>query len=103
MDQFIFATNSLDVCGRVAVVLWGLWVNRNNTIWSGRCNSAVGIVNLSCRSLEEWLNVQKNSTGCFSAGGGDSIAVDKWIRPNEGWLKANTDISIPKDSNVICA
>lgn len=55
----VLAINSFNDGGKIVVVLWGLWVNRNNVVWRGKCGTVVGVVSMRCRMLEEWIKVRR--------------------------------------------
>jgi ribonuclease HI len=100
--------------GKVAMVVWCIWYNRNNWVWNGVKDTTKEIAQRAVHMLGEWCavntNQQPNTLAGVSAGSHSSFPADhsvqhasqglqmlRWQRPRDGWWKCNVDASFSQN------
>ncbi|XP_058746699.1 uncharacterized protein LOC131619641 [Vicia villosa] len=80
-----------NTAGRVAVMLEGMWKNRNNFIWNNEKEEATKVGWLAYHKWQEWFTVHNNSDDHTV-----SQHVQTWEPPPPEWLKCNVDADFNK-------
>ncbi|CAN1178180.1 Putative ribonuclease H protein At1g65750 [Linum perenne] len=95
----IFDSVSEPHLARIAAVLWGIWHERNQRVWSHEAGTAWSTVRLALDSLQEW---EKAQGPIVQAGGRQPGNVcNKWHAPPAGKVKCNSDIAIHETENAM--
>ncbi|KAK2374683.1 putative mitochondrial protein [Trifolium repens] len=91
----------LDICsntdvvtaGKVAMVVWVLWNNRNNWVWNQTKESGQQLGVTAIWMWNEWNEVQavRNSSNSREQ------QFIQWQRPQQNWFKCNVDASFHHD------
>jgi ribonuclease HI len=83
------------VAGKVAVLLWYAWQNRNNKVWNDTCTQAQQLGTQAARYWQDWASIhgllQDLQQPAFHATAATSI--EPWQQPPQGFLKCNVDAS----------
>ncbi|MCH87069.1 cytochrome P450, partial [Trifolium medium] len=93
----ICRTESKDVAGQLAVLLWIIWNNRNNKVWNAEHETGRG---LGIKARQFWLEWK----ACQSFQH-DSINTEQhhyimqWQKPPPGWNKCNVDAGFHNELN----
>jgi ribonuclease HI len=107
LDQFyeakevifdICSKESKEVAGRVALMIWLLWNNRNQWLWNNEKRTATQLGVQALHMWEEWFAVQRFH---------DSTRVEEqvqhaqqWLPPRHGWIKCNVDAGFHNDGRI---
>jgi ribonuclease HI len=107
LDQFyeakevifdICSKESKEVAGRVALMIWLLWNNRNQWLWNNEKRKATQLGVQALHMWEEWFAVQRFH---------DSTRVEEqvqhaqqWLPPRHGWIKCNVDAGFHNDGRI---
>jgi ribonuclease HI len=108
----ICKTESVEVTGAVAMIVWCLWYNRNNRVWNGLHDTARDVASRAVYMLQEWRAVnhlqQYNipaSTPAVSLNNHSPMSASeplqhslrselmRWQQPHPDWWKCNVDAS----------
>lgn len=86
--------------GRIAAVLWGVWVARNKRIFENKNMSPAVTMNWSMTQIREWRDANKkrkmngsNQRGSRQHHGGE------WVIPDMGSRKMNVDAAVKEGHN----
>ncbi|XP_058775964.1 uncharacterized protein LOC131650261 [Vicia villosa] len=82
----ICANEDRKIAGRVAVMLEGLWKNRNDFVWHNEKEEASKLGWLAFHKWQEWFTAQ-NPRDIQGVSGN----LVNWSPPPFGWLKCNVD------------
>ncbi|CAJ2668572.1 unnamed protein product [Trifolium pratense] len=75
--------------GRVAMLLWSIWHNRNDKIWNVNVRSPNQIGRAAFDQWNEWIAVHKlRSNDDHDV---PPVSTIQWEKPRIGWLKCNVD------------
>ncbi|MCH89277.1 putative ribonuclease H protein, partial [Trifolium medium] len=75
--------------GRVAMLLWSIWHNRNDKIWNDNARSPNQIGRAAFGQWNEWIAVHKlRSNDDHDV---PLVSTIRWEKPRIGWLKCNVD------------
>ena len=79
-------TQDKEAIGQISVVLWAIWIQRNNRYWNGSHESVARTVYLALEFLFDWISIQENTKT------GIPFPVQQhWQRPLTGFVKCNID------------
>ncbi|KAM7490828.1 hypothetical protein LguiA_033749 [Lonicera macranthoides] len=76
----------------VAVILWGIWQNRNSQVWKGSSLSPAAVLRNSLNHHHQWLAVNCRVSGHQSSN--SVLSASHWEKPTFGWVKCNIDASV---------
>ncbi|CAJ2644561.1 unnamed protein product [Trifolium pratense] len=75
--------------GRVAMLLWSIWHNRNDKIWNDNVRTPNQIGRAAFDQWNEWIAVHKlRSNDDHDV---PPVSTIRWEKPRIGWLKCNVD------------
>lgn len=77
------------------VICWMIWLARNDVIWNSRFTTGRIIVEKDKHYLRNWKEIVENVDLNSRPG---SNFVEKWVKPEAGWLKINTDAAVDRDN-----
>ncbi|CAJ2666249.1 unnamed protein product [Trifolium pratense] len=75
--------------GRVAMLLWSIWQNRNDKIWNDNLRSPIQIGRAAFDQWNEWIAVHKLRSNDDQVD--PPVSTSRWEKPRIGWLKCNVD------------
>jgi hypothetical protein len=96
LADFVFDichSESRDIVGRVASLLWQIWDARNDVIWNSAHHTSTNIGRTTLDAWQQWQEVHKNPPQPVvqhrqnRLQGNNSV----WEKPCETWLKCNVD------------
>ncbi|GAU31734.1 hypothetical protein TSUD_215360 [Trifolium subterraneum] len=93
MDR-IFAMcskESSDTVGRVAMLLWCIWHNRNDKLWNDNVQMPRQIGRYAFDAWNDWYSVHKLQSNSVS--GSTEADLVRWEKPALGWVKCNVDVT----------
>ncbi|GAU51952.1 hypothetical protein TSUD_417350 [Trifolium subterraneum] len=98
MDR-IFAVcgnESSDTVGRVAMLLWCIWQNRNDKLWNDN-------VQMSCQigrhAFDAWNDLYSvHKLQCNNVSGTTEAYLVRWEKPALDWVKCNVDVAFVSGS-----
>ena len=82
-----------------AMICWCIWNARNNLIWNGKFQQGVRLIQMAEESLTAWQIARREQSN--NARDGVVNRVQKWRKPQVGWLKCNVDAAIFNQLGVI--
>ncbi|CAN1763601.1 hypothetical protein LINPERHAP1_LOCUS8901 [Linum perenne] len=88
-----FALSNWDedrICNWIAM-LWAVWRERNQRVWSQVSNSARTVVSGGQEAVSEWRTVRAVTRGGVGGIGNQRQICAKWHPPTQPWLKCNVD------------
>ncbi|GAU38637.1 hypothetical protein TSUD_276760 [Trifolium subterraneum] len=93
MDRiFAMCSNeSSDKVGRVAMLLWSIWHNRNDKLWNDNVQTPRQIGRYAFDAWNDWYSVHKLQSN--SASGTTEANLVRWEKPALGWVKCNVDVA----------
>ncbi|XP_058774294.1 uncharacterized protein LOC131648560 [Vicia villosa] len=91
----ICSKESREVAGRFAVMLDGIWKNRNDYVWHNEQEEASALGLKSNYVWNEWFQAQERM-----AGNASSNHVLEWSPPPVGWLKCNVDAAFNNNNGT---
>ncbi|GAU15745.1 hypothetical protein TSUD_235580 [Trifolium subterraneum] len=98
MDRIfaVYSNESSDTVGRVAMLLWCIWQNRNDKLWNDNVQMPRQIGRHAFDAWNDWYSVHKlqsnNVTGTTEA---DLV---RWEKPALDWVKCNVDAAFVSGS-----
>ncbi|GAU46064.1 hypothetical protein TSUD_401430 [Trifolium subterraneum] len=93
MDRIFAVCNneSSDIVGRVPMLLWCIWQNRNDKLWNDNVQTPRQIGRYAFDAWSDWYPVHKlhsnNESRTTEAG------LVRWEKPALGWVKCNVDVA----------
>ncbi|PNX77788.1 hypothetical protein L195_g033759 [Trifolium pratense] len=92
---------SKEVAGRVALMIWLIWNNRNQWPWNQEKRTATQLGVQAFQMWHEWYGVQRfNNNTQFAE---QAQQLNQWIPPRRGWLKCNVDDGFHNDGKLQAA
>ncbi|GAU23341.1 hypothetical protein TSUD_237950 [Trifolium subterraneum] len=77
--------------GRVAMLLWCIWQNRNDKLWNDNVQTPRQIGRYAFDAWNDWYSVHKlQSNGDSRTAEADLV---RWKKPTLGWVKCNVDVA----------
>jgi len=96
LTNFVFDicfSESRDISGRVALLLWKIWAAPNDVIWNDAHHTSTSIERTTLNAWQQWQEVHKHPSPAVVQHGKNrgqgNISV--WEKPSEMWLKCNVD------------
>jgi len=83
----IWHSESRDIAGRVALLLWKIWAARNDFIWNDAHHTSTEIGRTALDAWQQWQEVHKHHSPSVVQHRQNRVQV--WEKPNESWLKCN--------------
>ncbi|KAF2308605.1 hypothetical protein GH714_011267 [Hevea brasiliensis] len=90
---FILALSDKQPIARSFMILWGLWVKRNQLVWQGKSCTGQDVVDMALSCLADWEASQSCYQQYVSPVSRMSI-VDHWFPPPMSFYKCNIDAGI---------
>jgi ribonuclease HI len=91
------SNESCEEAGRFAMLVWVLWQNRNNKVWSASHDTGRNLGFKSRYLWDEWNDVQQATH--VSRQVGQQQQSYRWEKPHQGWYKCNVDAGFYKELN----
>ncbi|GAU33827.1 hypothetical protein TSUD_221650 [Trifolium subterraneum] len=94
--HIFFSNESSDTVGRVAMLLWCIWHNRNDKLWNDNVQLPRQIGRHALDAWNDWYSVHKLQSNNVSG----SIKTDlvRWEKPTLDWVKCNVDVAFVSGS-----
>ncbi|GAU30587.1 hypothetical protein TSUD_392780 [Trifolium subterraneum] len=95
----ICSNESKEIAGRVAVLIWGIWNNRNQWLWNDERKDVTQLGAQAMHLWNEWYRAQRfnNSTATDE----QFQQQNPWSPPRHGWLKCNVDAGTHNAGRII--
>ena len=88
----LIKTQNKEAIGKISVVLWAIWIQRNNRYWNGSHELAARTVYLALEFLFDWISIQESTkTGSQVI---NFLVQQHWQRPLTGFVKCNIDVTV---------
>ena len=93
-EWFTAQMNSIssDTIQMVCMVLWGLWRNRNATLWKNKWQTTVRLVNMVSSFLFQWQSTQVLSSADTCPGDNEGVVHQQ--ASQAGQVKCNVDRAV---------
>ncbi|GAU47873.1 hypothetical protein TSUD_404450, partial [Trifolium subterraneum] len=93
MDRIfaICSNESSDTIGRVAMLLWCIWQNRNDKLWNDNVQMPRQIGRHAFDAWNDWYSVHKLQSNNVS--GTTEVDLVRWEKPALDWVKCNVDVA----------
>ncbi|GAU36186.1 hypothetical protein TSUD_274640 [Trifolium subterraneum] len=98
MDRIfaICSNESSDTVGRVAMLLWCIWHNRNDKLWNDNVQMPRQIRRHAFDASNDWYSVHKLQSNNVS--GNTEADLVRWEKPALDWVKCNVDVAFVSGS-----
>ncbi|GAU49866.1 hypothetical protein TSUD_366220 [Trifolium subterraneum] len=98
MDRIfaICSNESSDIVGRVAMLLWCIWQNRNDKLWNDNVQMPRQIGRHAFDAWNDWYSVHKLQSNNVS--GTTEADLVRWEKPTLDWVKCNVDVAFVSGS-----
>ncbi|GAU45740.1 hypothetical protein TSUD_77650 [Trifolium subterraneum] len=93
---FSVHNESSDTVGRVAMLLWCIWKNRNDKLWNDNVHMPRQIGRHAFDAWNDWYSVHKLQSNNMS--GTTEADVVRWEKPALDWVKCNVDVAFVSGS-----
>ncbi|GAU20296.1 hypothetical protein TSUD_337770 [Trifolium subterraneum] len=90
------SNESSDTIGRVAMLLWCIWQNRNDKLWNDNVQMPRQIERHAFDAWNDWYSVHKLQSNNVS--GTTEADVVRWEKPALDWVKCNVDVAFVSGS-----
>ncbi|GAU26046.1 hypothetical protein TSUD_225070 [Trifolium subterraneum] len=87
---------SSDTVGRVTMLLWCIWHNRNDKLWNDNVQMPRQIGIYAFDAWNNWYSVHKLQSNSVS--GTTEADLVRWAKPALGWVKCNVDVAFVSGS-----
>jgi len=96
LTDFVFdicRSESRDIVGCVALLLWQIWVARNDAIWNDVHHTSTSIGRMALDAWQQWQDVHKQPSLPIVQHRGNRVQGNNsvWEKSSETWLKCNVD------------
>ncbi|GAU49722.1 hypothetical protein TSUD_25900 [Trifolium subterraneum] len=89
---FVVCSNERnDTVGRVAMLLWCIWHNRNDKLWNDNVQMPRQLGRYAFDAWNDWYSVHKLQSNSVS--GTTEADLVRWEKPALGWVKCNIDVA----------
>ncbi|GAU48314.1 hypothetical protein TSUD_405310 [Trifolium subterraneum] len=98
MDRIfaVCSNESSDIVGRVAILLWCIWQNRNDKLWNDNVQMPRQIGRYAFDAWNDWYSVHKLQSNSESRTTEANLV--RWEKPALGWVKCNVDVAFVSGS-----
>ncbi|GAU34017.1 hypothetical protein TSUD_393630 [Trifolium subterraneum] len=98
MDRIfaVCSNESNDTAGRVTMLLWCIWHNRNDKLWNDNVQMPRQIGRYVFDAWNDWYSVHKLQSNSVS--GTTEADLVRWEKPVLGWVKCNVDVAFVSGS-----
>ncbi|GAU43422.1 hypothetical protein TSUD_334850 [Trifolium subterraneum] len=98
MDRIfaICSNESSDTVGRVAMLLWCIWHNRNDKLWNDNVQMPRQIGRHAFDAWNDWYSVHKLQSN--NVCGTTKADLVRWEKPTLDWVKCNVDVAFVSGS-----
>ncbi|GAU51576.1 hypothetical protein TSUD_414250 [Trifolium subterraneum] len=94
--HIFFSNESSDTVGRVAMLLWCIWQNRNDKLWNDNVQMPRQIGKHAFDAWNDWYSVHKLQSN--NVRGTTEADVVRWEKPTLDWVKCNVDVAFVSGS-----
>ncbi|GAU29636.1 hypothetical protein TSUD_164860 [Trifolium subterraneum] len=84
------------IVGRVTMLLWCIWQNRNDKLWNDNVQTPRQIGRYVFDAWNDWYSVHKLQSNSESRT--TEADLVRWKKPALGWVKCNVDVAFVPDS-----
>ncbi|GAU13396.1 hypothetical protein TSUD_126920 [Trifolium subterraneum] len=92
----VCGNESSDTIGRVAMLLWCIWQNRNDKLWNDNVQMPCQIGRHAFDAWNDWYSVHKLQSNNVS--GTTEADLVWWEKPALDWVKCNVDVAFVSGS-----
>ncbi|GAU36753.1 hypothetical protein TSUD_318520 [Trifolium subterraneum] len=92
----ICSNESSDTVGRVTMLLWCIWQNRNDKLWNDNVQMPCQIGRHAFDAWNDWYSVHKLQSNNVS--GTTKADLVRWEKPALDWVKCNVDVTFVSGS-----
>ena len=85
-------TQDKETMGKISVVLWAIWRQRNDQYWNGSNESAERMVYLALECLFDWISIQESTKASNQVR--PCSVKQHWKLPPPGFVKCNIDAAV---------
>ncbi|GAU19453.1 hypothetical protein TSUD_76970 [Trifolium subterraneum] len=98
MDRIfaVCSNESSDTVGRVTMLLWCIWHNRNDKLWNDNVQMPRQIGRHAFDAWNDWYSVHKLQSNNVS--GTTEADLVRWEKPALDWVKCNVDVAFVSGS-----
>ncbi|GAU36575.1 hypothetical protein TSUD_362450 [Trifolium subterraneum] len=89
--HIFFSNESSDIVGRVVMLLWCIWKNRNDKLWNDNVQTPRQIGRYAFDAWNDWYSVHKLQSNSESRT--TEADLVRWEKPALGWVKCNVDVA----------
>jgi len=105
--DFVFdicRSESRDIAGRVALLLWQIWAARNDVIWNDAHHTTMSIGRTALDARKQWQEVHKQPSPPVMQHGQNRVQGNSsvWDKLRETWLKCNVDAAFHNRNHITC-
>ncbi|AES78795.1 hypothetical protein MTR_7g045690 [Medicago truncatula] len=75
---------TMNIAGRVTLLLWQIWAARNDVIWNDACHTSMNIGRTALDAWHQWQEVPKHHSPPVVQHGHNRVQACK--KPNDTWL-----------------
>ena len=105
LADFVFdicRSESRDIAGRVASLLWQIWAARNDVIWNAAHHTSTSIGRTALDAWQQWQEVHKHPPQPVVQHGQNRVQGNSsvWEKPRETWLKCNVDAAFHDRNHI---
>ncbi|GAU26599.1 hypothetical protein TSUD_267140 [Trifolium subterraneum] len=94
--HIFFSNESSDIVGRVTMLLWCIWQNRNDKLWNDNVQMPRQIGRHVFDAWNDWYSVHKLQSNNVS--GTTKADLVRWEKPALDWIKCNVDAAFVSGS-----
>ncbi|GAU43245.1 hypothetical protein TSUD_241360 [Trifolium subterraneum] len=92
----LVSNESSNTVGRVAMLLWCIWHNRNDKLWNDNVQLPRQIGRHAFDAWNDWYSVHKLQSNNVS--GSTEADLVRWEKPTLNWVKCNVDVAFVSGS-----
>jgi ribonuclease HI len=105
LADFVFdicRSESQDIAGRVALLLWQIWAARNDVIGNDTHYSSTSIGRTTLDAWQQWQDVHKQPSPLVVQHRQNRVIGNNsvWEKPSETWLKCNVDVAFHERNHI---
>jgi hypothetical protein len=105
LTDFVFdicRSESRDIAGRVALLLWQIWAARNDVICNDTHYTSTSIGRTTLDAWQQWQDVHKQPSPLVVQHRQNRVLCNNsvWEKPSETWLKCNVDAAFHERNHI---